>query len=211
LGYTIEIVGPSGVGKTTLYEELLQVSNHSLKGQPSVDLPAKNLIYDNISHFKLLEKKILSISTKQFNSAQKIILMNYFSATLLRDLYIRFEDTNSKYLLDEGILHNFAKELSVLSGKDFLELVDKKSVIYIRPDKSETVVDRLLKRANEVGHMATHHQGLNYQQLVKITEESVFNLDNLIQLLEKCGVRLLSLRAESEKKENQKLALNFIL
>jgi hypothetical protein len=210
-GVTLEFLGPSGVGKTKLLGDLLQMSNISWKGQPSFIFTEinKNKYYDT-PHSELLEKKTLYISAQKLNSVQKIRLIKYFSETLLRDLYIRFEDTNSNYCLDEGVLCNFPNESLMLSDKDFSYLIKNKSFIYLRPDDCNFVADRILKRANEGGHIVASHQGLNYKELVDVSEKGVISLDNVTQRIEVCGGRVLRLCVDSNQSGNQKAALEFM-
>jgi hypothetical protein len=98
----------------------------------------------------------------------------------------------------------------MLSDKNFLYLIKNKSFIYLRPDDSKTVADRIIRRANEGGHIVTSHQGLNYEELVDVSEKAVISLDSVTQRIEVCGGRVLRLRAESDQSDNLQAALKFI-
>jgi hypothetical protein len=207
--HVLELIGPSGVGKTTLYRNLQPVIDSSWQGPAGSIFEAVKLNeYPDSPHFKLLSKKLESLESRAINSVQKTVLLRYFTGVVLVDYEMHcvpsphtpplIQASASKYLLDEGLLHNFAKELLDLEDKDFISLVNNKSVIYLRPKVADLVVSRILKRTKEGGHTVAHHQGLNYDELKQLTDATIKNLDSLIGRLKIHGCRVLVLRADSE-------------
>jgi hypothetical protein len=205
------MIGPSGVGKTKLHLDLMQTTENIWMHKPEVGFEKyKQNNYKNTPHFELLEKKIINISSNKINSVQKTILLKYFAEVILKDLYIQNHDSKNNYFLDEGLIHNFAQEIFMLEEKDFLELIKNKFVIYLRPDDPETVVNRIFKRRDEGGHMVTHHQGLDFRELIDLTKKSISFFDTLTKKMDEKGNKILRLTAESNFRDNVEIALDFI-
>lgn len=210
MSFTIEIVGPSGVGKSTLRQELGDAVTASLNFQPNGISPSGDQ-YKHLDtpHFELLKKKSYDLSSLKINSVRKTILLNYYTSIILQDLSVKFVETKAMFLLEEGLFHNFAKELAMLSDIEFLNLGGNRSFIYLRPEDPKTVADRILLRAKDV-EMTVHHQGFTYEELVQLTDDSITVLDKMVTRLIILGFSVLHLSAEAEKSKNKISAEKFI-
>lgn len=144
-------------------------------------------------------KAVRLTSRRNLNSFQQATLLNYFTKIVMQDLTLTSTHSQLNVVLEEGLVHNFAAELSILPRSTLVNLVGVRALIYLRPEQPETVVERLLGRA-ATGHTLIHHQGLSDNELLSLTVEQVSYLDRVADQLAESGLPVLKLVAESPLK-----------
>ncbi|MGK7933889.1 MAG: hypothetical protein AB4041_21005 [Microcystaceae cyanobacterium] len=208
----IEFIGPSGIGKSTLFYEIKELMvgdwNYNEQIDP-VTLMKNDDEFENSFHWELLVKKLKNLEKKEINTFQQIQLMKYFTEVVFRDFVMLNGFYEKGFLLEEGLCHNFAEELAELSEPEFVNLMAGRAIIYLIPRKSTTVVKRLRKREIEGGHVVTHHVGLNNNQLKEITEVSLVNFEKLVSKAKLIGVPICRIFAEDDLSHNRDLVLCF--
>lgn len=205
----LEFIGPSGVGKTHLRDAVVsQLSQNYALAPPDFPILNHNS-FPNSRHYSLLQMKAANIGARQrLNSVQRTVLLRYFSDIALRDITIQFLSTGEAFLLDEGLVHNFAAELLALEQSVLKQLLVQRALIYLRPSRIQTVVDRVRLRSLS-GALVTHHQGLDDSELAAIAQESVDRFDEVSRLGQEIGVPILKLNAESDLSHNIAAILKF--
>jgi len=195
LGILLEFIGPAGVGKSTLRSSAL--ARHWANWVfPPEDKHQQASLYSDSAHYDLILMKAARLASRRnLNSLQQTTLLNYHTKIVMQDLTLAQRDSHLNVVLDEGLIHNFAAELSILPRSTFTNLVTMRALIYLRPDQPETVVKRLLDRA-AAGHVLTHHQGLSDTELLSLKIESVSYLDQVTDRLAEIGLPILKLVAE---------------
>jgi septin family protein len=169
----IEFIGPSGVGKSTLYneakrqnkqnnwigaKEFVKVSNYH------IDDTFYSPKYDNLAEVKLQYFPIKDIS-----SWDRMKLIAYFYSNIRREVIINLNNKNSTVVFEGGILHNFDLEIASLHQSKpalFKELIDKRAIVYCC-NTPENIAKQILKREKETGQIRAHHKTNSFEELVK--------------------------------------------
>ncbi|MCW5905650.1 MAG: hypothetical protein KIT64_08660 [Chitinophagaceae bacterium] len=209
--YIIEFIGPAGVGKSTLYKKILENANFN---SPTIEelnsIIKKDDIY-NIStsiHNTLLNSKFQNLMQRGYNAYVNAELINYFSSVIKKDITIQYTPSQKGIILEEGLCHNFSKELVSLNNADLQTITHKRVLIYIRPDDSLTVVKRIRKRQQEGEHTVTHHNGKSDDELKDISKTSITSFDNLIEAIANFQIPYFTVKAEETN--NAHLVLQFL-
>ncbi len=135
-GLTIEFIGPAGVGKSTLFEE---IKNHTAgewyyrEKLPGLKLKEREDVLDGGLHWKLLFAKALNLDERMLNGFRKTKLMRYFTEVVQYDLYLNNGVSDRGFLLEEGICHNFPKELNELPDDQLRTIMFGRALVYLKP------------------------------------------------------------------------------
>ncbi len=211
-GLYIEFIGPAGVGKSTLFEA---VKNHTAgewyyrEKLPGLKLKEREDMLDGGLHWKVLFAKALNLDERILNGFRKTKLMRYFTEVVLYDLYLNNGVSDRGFLLEEGICHNFSKELNALPDDEFETIMTGRALVYLKPKNCSTVLNRIKKRSQAGGHTVTHHIGLTDNELFEIAEMSVKNFNELIHRSLAIGIPACTVYAEDDINQNAEILLDF--
>lgn len=195
----VEFIGPAGVGKSTLFRETFTNANFEFYTQNNIGIFENNLLKSDIQndvYNQLLLSKhenVLKLGENAFVNAK---LINYFSRIIKDDIIIQNSITACGFILEEGLSHNFSKELLGLSDNLFSVALLNRVLIYLRPDNPELVVQRIRKRQNEGGHTVVHHSGKTDRELLNIALNSIVNFDNLLVRAKQFAIPYVKISAE---------------
>lgn len=174
-GKIIEFIGPSGVGKSTLYKltkdrlsckwNSINTLNHC-KTSPIHDQTVK-------LHWELLKSKILAVETIKTSSRAKLGLVNYFTTILTNNIKILGVKNSAGFVLEEGLCHNFFDELNALKSDELSILLKNRNLICVLPRHIDTVVSQIQKRTRETGQTVFHHSGMSDEDLNTLTKATV--------------------------------------
>ena len=198
----IEFIGPAGIGKSTIYAEVKKkaVGNWFYRENLS-DILGKDGGGDGAElYLQLLHSKIDHLDRyNHLPSYERIRLISFFSNILLRDLAMSNNDPSSrKFLLDEGLCHNFSEELIDLSDSDLKMLMAKRAFVFVQARDSKTIVDRIRKRESETGRKVAYHVGLDDNALIDLSETSSSLFNVFIDRVESLGVPVCKIFAEDD-------------
>lgn len=210
-GLTIEFIGPAGVGKSTLFDAVknrMQGHWNYREKQQHYKLEQCQTSIDGTLHWNLMMAKAINLHGLELNGFRKLKLLKYFSDVVYSDLYMHFSSSESGFLLEEGIFHNFSKEINSLQNNEFESLIANRVLIYVRPKNNTTVVDRIRKRTANNGHTVTHHIGLSDHELLAIVDRSVIKFDVMIKRAQTLNHQILTVYAEDELNYNADLILD---
>jgi uridine kinase len=211
-GFIIEFIGPSGVGKSTLFDAVknrMQGNWHYREQQKYYKLERSQTLIDGALHWNLMMAKACNLDILELNGFRKLKLLKYFSDVVYSDLHMQYCASESGFLLEEGIFHNFSKEINSLQNDEFESLIANRILIYVRPKSNITVVNRIRKRTANTGHTVAHHIGLSDQELLEIVDSSVISFDTMIKRAQIFNHPTLTVYAEDDLSYNAGLILKF--
>lgn len=182
--FIIEFIGPSGIGKSTLFKEYFSKTDFNFYTQNDLykiksKLDQQKIL--SIIYNELLLNKHNNLLIKGYNAYINTELLNYFTKIVSEDIIIQNSYKDCGFILEEGIAHNFSMELLQLSNEHLSLLLKNRIVVYLRPEDPNIVVQRIKKRANEGGHIVIHHNNKTDEELLNIAIQSIANYDKLIE------------------------------
>jgi len=211
MGALVELVGPSGSGKTTLVDSvLLDIEGEwALPLAPTLwELDSTNIADTN--KFELLAEKALRLQKENLNSIQQTILLNYFTRILLLDEEIPLLRKDLWLVQDEGLVQNFSVELLESRRHELVSSCNQRNLVYLRPERPRTIVDRVLSRESEVGQRAPHHQGKSLVDLEQYAQREIVAMDRFVDEYERLTGNVLRLTAENDLTLNVYLLRQFL-
>ncbi len=198
-GCQIEFIGPAGVGKSTLFKSLTE--SLRIAGNRRSDLKGLKKVLDlskidSPTHTNLLEAKLSGLLATNYTSYLITDLMSYFLTVVSEDMVMSNLKNEKGFLLEEGLLQNFSQEIMGLKDDSMVSILNGRAIIYLRPVKPSTVVDRIRKRQNEGGHTVPHHIGKTDEELMSIAKSSVILFDVFTERLKALKIPFFEIVAE---------------
>lgn len=214
----IEFIGPSGVGKTTLYRYL----NRGMF-----------LKWYDIKHFylfnstKISEKKIAEVNIYQHLAASRYnenkdsnLSLNYINKlNSLRTGYniIREDAANYFYnekdiiLSEEGIVQFYTVGVNDLLHKNKIDIknfLTNRAYIYCIAS-NETIFKRIKKRECQTGHRWSGHNLKSEEELYQVIKNNLEEKEQLVKKL-KAFIPVLEINTENPLEFNKKKIIEFI-
>ena len=212
----IELVGVSGVGKSTIYQKAIQnqfnfwTLNDFKENNPKVNFQA---VLDGQSFYQDLAKyqwdyiqKMDILETDKFRIAH----WNY--KTLLDDAAVHLHNKNSIVLSDEGILHNFQFALlnSYKSDPNSLnDFIKNRAVVYCY-SSVDGIVEQILRRKEETGRIVSHHKGKSIEELYDIVKRDLEEKEEFLEIMFNMGIPILRINTQDSLELNSKKINKFI-
>jgi len=197
-GKIIEFIGPSGVGKTVLYNTVKNDLSATWGHSKSFNKQNDNVLDEQLNkiHWELFKKKIDAVNLMHTGSEEKLNLMGYFKRILSNNIKILQPNSESGFFLDEGICHNFSAELLALDKKDFLTVIGNRCLICVLTKDPKIVVKQIRERTASGGHTVFHHTKLSDGELERLTLESIYNFKKLLNLVHTYNIPVCQLYVE---------------
>lgn len=197
--FTIEFIGPSGIGKSTLFKEYFSKTDFNFYTQNDIYKIKSRLDEQNILsniYKELLFKKHSNLLDRAYNAYVSTELLNYFTKIVSEDIVIQNASKDFGFIIEEGIVHNFSMELFQLSNENLSLLLKNRIIIYIRPENPNLIVQRIKKRASEGGHVVIHHNNKTDEELLNIAKQSIVHFDKLINRIKELNIPCIQIIAE---------------
>lgn len=210
-GKIIEFIGPSGAGKSTLYN----ATKNSLSsdwGNFKTLNKFQNVTFDGQLaeiHWKLFKYKFSSIDSFNTDSLAKLNLMEYFKKVLTDNLKLIQLENEAGIFLEEGICHNFSRELLNLNNEELIRVIGDRRLICLFPNVPKTVVHQIRKRTSEEGQTVFHHKGLDDGALEELTKSAMNNFKEFISHIKKYNIPVCQLYVEDGIEANSKKIIEF--
>jgi hypothetical protein len=171
--WRVEFIGPSAIGKTTIYHAALRQRKHTDHWLVADELyplddcltADKRLLSDR--QIRLLELQFKRIAAQNIPIAGRYITLSYYYKIIMQDAQIAQASPPYHILLEEGILHNFPDVLleMVNRSEPVGELFTRRAIIHcVAPP--ELIARRIGQRKRIQGNILSLHEGLTEQKLV---------------------------------------------
>lgn len=168
-GRCIEFIGPSGVGKTTLLNQVWHRTAgdwHSRKDIAGARIDRTPDLIESPIHWRLLLEKSRWVDSSSLSSMQKLKLMQYFTKILVNDVVMREMGWSKGFLLDEGLCHNFSRQIAALGETDFAHIMSGRALVFVTQRDDLTVARQIQERAIADGKVVPHHHGRTMDELM---------------------------------------------
>ncbi len=214
-GQSVELIGPPGVGKTTLIDHMAQdainrtwVTSQEVMGC----LGDREPVPETFSDYEVLLGLKLEATLKydfKVTNKDKYSLLAFFRSVADQDIRVR--QSGAFTVVDDGLLQNYSNEMGRLYHENrdvFLRLVQNRSVVYMRASE-KTVHERIIHR-KAAGQLIRIHRGCNDDDLIQFTKRVLEDMTTFVEILEQAHVPVLFLDAWKAPEEYTNQVLEFI-
>jgi adenylate kinase family enzyme len=192
----VEFIGPSGVGKSTLFRKLLDRRSRLNWATTGEWLRAHGLTSGvrrlNEREQRLLKLKFGNVAAQQLDISDKVWLVSFFEGNLKEDQAIRKIGIYDCVVREDGIFHNFAEEIDVLRATDEAELegwLQGRAFVFLRAD-DDVMVERLRARDAE-GETRPQHTKVSDAERISGSRRIMDLNEALAASIDKNGGRLI--------------------
>ena len=210
-GMTLEFIGTSGVGKTTLYRETMarlrnrwffahQLDFIKRKAPPSVK--------DRVL-MEILKSRIDKIINSEAYCPWHSLLDLKLSVRVIHETMITVHSSHPQgFVFDEGLFRHFPAEI-LLYGKDFpVQLWQNRAFVYLRARSPETALARLKSRTMSLAQIAVQREITDEQLLARIIHDQEM-FQSIVGRASSFGCPVLVLDAEDPLMDSINKVLNF--
>ncbi|OQA17233.1 MAG: hypothetical protein BWY63_02470 [Chloroflexi bacterium ADurb.Bin360] len=215
-GWLVEFIGPSGIGKTALFDEMVarRKPEHGWLtpaeslcwfDQQPVSAPLHD-IYEKLLLLKLQEVSLLAIAP-----SDKYRLLAFFNENLQLDADLNRLELKAPVVCHDGLFHNFSSCLLALDGDDpsgFNRLIQNRAFVHCSAS-AQLIAERILKR-NAGGQARPHHRDLTEQELSVQSAKVLEQNSDLVARLKNAGSPCLDLDMAHETGRNIEAVQHFI-
>ncbi len=165
------------------------------------------LLSDHALYKGLFDFKLAELSKTELSVERKMALIAYFLRILRMHQKLKALSGRNAFVLDEGIFHNFLRELCLLIDDRTwrncheAEILHRTAIVFCC-SSPEIVVKRIRKRQRERNYVMPEHQGRSSEALLRMIESEFKEQKAFIQLLGKLGVPCLEISMEEGLKPN---------
>jgi len=214
----IEFIGPPGVGKTTIYEELIRRRKKKDVWLPvsflSKQIKSIKLKESEVPeyHMALLEMKLNNVQGKKYSVFTKLSFLSYFFDVIKKDLILSKDFNDLTTVSDEGIVHNFSKEILELSKQNSrlaLCVLKNTAIIYCYAS-AKTITNNVLKRHRETGRLLAQHRDKEKKDLMAVNKTAIENKEKTLQFLQTNNIPHVTLNTEEPVSINAQKVSTFI-
>lgn len=217
----VEFIGVSGVGKTTVYNQLkLQykdfgvdfgefmstLTNFSIKQYRDHSFDERQF-YQVLAYHKL-ENILQKENYKPFD---KLRVLQYFYTVIVSDKIV--QDFNKEYLIisEDGLFHNFANELDKTIKVDApaVKEMQNRAIVHCYSSPAK-VAQQILDRVKNGGHLVPQHKGLSFEELVSQQEKSLDAKKLFAEKLKSIGIPVLDINTSNDLSVSAKTIYDFI-
>lgn len=211
-GRILELIGPSGVGKSTLFRSASQ----DLAGDWFLPCDAAELVLDRLDQppeLMEVQRRLLFAKAQRLHRESRDFWvfagrLRYGAQVAERDLLMRRRLPRG-FALDEGLFQVFAEELVELDDADWSLAVQRRALVVLLADDADVVAVRALERHRErlAGGQFRHPTTLD--ALRRKAERSGACFRRLAARAQASGNEVLLLRAEDAPAANRERLMAF--
>ena len=215
----IEFLGPSGIGKTTLSEELVRRRRKSDRWVLARELAVggQNMTVSRDveldEHYaSLLELTIQSVAAKPIPVATKYWLLSFLHHNLMIDWHLSRFGGCDPIVVEDGILHNFSPAIRALAERhdnDNLDVLLRNRAVVYCYGSTDLLVERIEKRSRE-GRSRPQHEEKSSRELCEQSSRVISGTANVLALLRNYGLPCIELDMADALHENAERIRTFI-
>lgn len=214
--FFIDFMGPSGVGKTTLFNEVYKQRSKNLDWiTPEEFVHNKKFTFSDIVssfHQDILEFKINEIlRQKTFRTSDKLGLLDFINKIIRKEVIINHYNQNQKIVFEDGFFHVFGFEIKELVEKDFKTyqgFIQNRALVFCYTEP-ENLVENILKRS-KTDWVRTQHKNLSKEELLIQEEKTLEQRRELAYFFRDQNLPFLEIHTFENLKENAKKVNDFI-
>ncbi len=203
-GRLIEFVGPSAIGKSTVFQKIKPQLKDDWLFEYHTRLPETNLECEN-DFLKVLRKvyvaRIDRLCASGIDLTQNVSIVKRLCEVVNCSILAMTHDFPRGFVFDEGLAHFFAEQIIALDDEAAAEILKRMSLVFILPTKTDTLVERRLLR----------HTSENVDTVRTQAEKELQIYWSLVAICTRCGIDHIVLNAENSVQENAALAQTFIM
>ncbi|HUH36275.1 MAG TPA: hypothetical protein VL022_10620 [Moheibacter sp.] len=211
----VELVGVSGVGKSTLYHSLLKEKKFWTI-QEFIRFNRKteaNYLTDDSSFYQKLAKiQWEYIQNLTILETDKLRMAHWNYKTINEDILIANSNKNSIVVSDEGILHNFQDSLLKMNEENqekFQFFLKNRAIIYCY-STPEKIVNQIIDRSEKTGRTVSHHKGKSIEELYDIVKRDLEEKEEFLEIMFNMGIPILRINTQDSLELNSKKINKFI-
>lgn len=207
----VEFVGPSGVGKSTLFNYFLSqygpTGNCRHWRDARKHLRPKRTVTPGLldAYDFLLRKKIVDLQTRDVDEHTKARLEEFFRGNLDEDRWLSKSPARGIFLREDGIFHNFTAELLAVSNTHLEALTKGRAFVHIDA-RANVIVSRVMRRESQ-GGSRPQYAGKTREEVAAEVNDGKERKSALVDRLVKAGHKVLNIDA-SNLIEEQALTLD---
>lgn len=212
---SVELVGPPGVGKSTIFQLLMNSKNKHDKWMSRTHFLK---LIDRVESLSLEYKILLKLKDTIIHQKEHVAtvpqvnkqkLMNW--NRIVDDASVKNSHLKAFLISDESFLHHYGPSLEIMyqtHPDQVKELVKNRAIIFCT-DTPTNIVNKISNR-KKYGKTWLEHKGLSQDELIKLTETIIKKQLSWVSLLKTIGVPVLVINTSEDISLTTKLAKMFI-
>lgn len=211
-GAILEMTGPSGIGKSTLFHGLLDALEDSwfLPWHAAALQPAPTEVNAGLAvgHRSLLLAMARRLDDEAADFWTVAGSLRYAAAVASTDVLIR-GDFRRGFALDEGVFQVFAPEIPALDGSARNRLCAGRLLVHLTARDPETVAERSMRRHEDRRRRGLAQRPTSLAAQRAIAEQALALHARVVETVRVHGVEVLELLAEDPEARNRQAILDF--
>lgn len=213
----IDFIGPSGVGKTTLYNEVYKQRRHPMDWLSPKEfihakgdiLWAKNIPSD---YEEIVRMKIEKVCKNEiYNPVQMLNQFSFLQKVMKEEIILKTFNSNQKVIFEDGFFHVFGEEIKLLLEKDserYKNFLQNRALI-LCVSTPEKIANQIIKREKVEGRRA-QHVNKDLKLLIQQEDKTLEMRKNLAHFFGAQGVPILVIDTSNPLHENGQEINSFI-
>jgi energy-coupling factor transporter ATP-binding protein EcfA2 len=211
-GHILELMGPSGIGKSTLLSSVSGTLGKSwFLPRHALELELSSLEHDpalmNV-HRTLLVRKAAN-SGKDGSDFWLVAGAHTYSAHVARTDILMHAGFPRGFALDEGLFQVFSKHIPGLDADQWELLAAGRLLVHLSARDPDTIADRAMRRYEERVRRGLFQHPKDFDTLRKRAVTSIAKYAQLADLARQHGIEVIDLYAEDPVPANGRALLDF--
>lgn len=195
--FYVELIGVSGVGKSTLYKQLrdkfieennwAEVKDFVYSG--TFEFPDQNRVSPV---YKQIFDKKFSIIADQYGIEDQITFMSFFVRNIREEIIAKYNNSRYCLIAEDGFLFNYWDAIHELYRNSRLpaELTGNTAVVHCY-NSAENVTAQVFKRMETTNEIRPYHRHQSYTEIMNAQVSELERMSRYVDFLEANGLRIL--------------------
>lgn len=206
----IEFMGASGVGKTTLFNELIKEREREIKWiTPEEFIQIERYEIDEKNIFNSFNEEIIKVKTKiildrNHSPSDKLKLLSFFYQNIKIIAMVKNFNKNYTVVFEDGLFHNFGDALMSFfeeTDSQFEAMIANSAIIYCS-NEPEIIAKQILKRRDTESILHPHHRFTAFEDLVDYQKKNIERLEKQMDVFKKFDIPIFKINTADDLREN---------